>query len=66
MKVPLPPSSSSLRLQATADEIQAWFKEKQNMDMPDGLMDREDADKDGFVSWEEFSGPKGDAPPAQP
>ena len=31
--------------------------------MPDGLMAREDADGDGFISWEEFSGPKGKTPP---
>ena len=26
-------------------------------------MEHEDKDEDGKVSWEEFSGPKGDAPP---
>ena len=28
-----------------------------------GLMDHEDKNEDGKISWEEFSGPKGDAPP---
>lgn len=31
--------------------------------MPDGLWEDEDKDKDGFVSWEEFTGPKGSSPP---
>merc|ERR1712100_831580 len=44
----------------TAEEIGAWFKKEQGQDMPKELMDSEDKDKDGFVSWEEFSGPKGD------
>jgi len=43
-----------------ADEIKKWFKEKQGADMPAELMSQEDKDKDGAVSWEEFSGPKGD------
>ena len=30
--------------------------------LPEGLMESEDKDSDGFVSWEEFSGPKGDGP----
>ena len=28
--------------------------------MPAELMTQEDQNKDGFVSWDEFSGPKGD------
>ena len=44
------------------DELKAWFKEKQNM-ADEGklkeIMTAEDKDKDGFISWEEFSGPKG-------
>ena len=47
----------------TKEEIGKWFKEKQNMDMPKDLMDQEDKDKSGTVSWEEFSGPKGDKAP---
>merc|ERR1712060_894750 len=42
----------------SADEIKAYFK-KQGGEMPDGLMDHEDKNKDGFISWSEFSGPKG-------
>jgi len=44
------------------EEILAYFK-KQEQEMPEGLMTDEDKDKDGFVSWEEFGGPKGDAEP---
>jgi len=43
----------------TAEEIGKWFKAEQKQDMPKELMDSEDKDKDGFVTWEEFSGPKG-------
>ncbi len=31
--------------------------------MPEELMEHEDKDKDGSVSWDEFSGPKGDKAP---
>lgn len=44
------------------EEIEAFF-EAQGAPMPEGLMEDEDKDKDGFVSWEEFGGPKGKAPP---
>lgn len=27
------------------------------------IMDSDDRNKDGFITWEEFSGPKGGAPP---
>ena len=30
--------------------------------VPPELWEREDADKDGFISWSEFNGPKGDDP----
>mmetsp|Transcript_4138 Transcript_4138/g.9395 ORF Transcript_4138/g.9395 Transcript_4138/m.9395 type:complete len:210 (+) Transcript_4138:76-705(+) len=43
------------------EEITAYFK-TMDKDVPDGLMDSEDKDGDGFVSWDEFSGPKGDSP----
>ena len=42
------------------------FFQKRNPDMmalPEGLMEKEDTDKDGFISWDEFSGPKGKTPP---
>lgn len=49
----------------TARQVGAWFKEKQQMDeLPPSLWENEDKDKDGFISWEEFSGPKGSAPPS--
>lgn len=47
----------------TEAEITAWFKETQNQDLPEGLMENEDKNADGFVSWEEFSGPKGSEAP---
>lgn len=46
-------------------EVLAFFQ-KRNPDMmalPEGLMENEDNDKDGFISWDEFSGPKGKTPP---
>lgn len=44
------------------EEIAAYFS-GQGKEMPEGLMEEEDTDGDGFVSWEEFSGPKGKSPP---
>merc|ERR1711934_690614 len=41
-------------------EIDGWFKEKHGQETPKELWDSEDKDKDGAISWEEFSGPKGD------
>ena len=46
-----------------SEEILAFFKKQGQETLPDGLWESEDKDKDGFVSWEEFSGPKGDEPP---
>lgn len=43
-------------------EIEAFFA-KQGQPMPDELWEHEDKDKDGFISWEEFGGPKGTEPP---
>ena len=46
-------------------EVLAFFQ-KRNPDMmalTEGLMENEDNDKDGFISWDEFSGPKGKTPP---
>jgi hypothetical protein len=31
-------------------------------ELPEGLWENEDKDQDGFVSWEEFGGPKGNNP----
>ena len=47
------------------DEVLAHFK-KQNpsiTSLPDGTVEEEDRDGDGFISWEEFRGPKGASPP---
>uniref|UniRef100_A0A7R9W2S5 peptidylprolyl isomerase n=1 Tax=Pseudictyota dubia TaxID=2749911 RepID=A0A7R9W2S5_9STRA len=43
----------------TKEEVAGWFKEKQGRDMPDELWGNEDKDEDGFITWDEFSGPKG-------
>lgn len=43
------------------DELYNWFRTKRGADkVPDELWEQEDKDKDGFISWAEFSGPKGD------
>jgi len=41
------------------EEINAYFKGI-GRETPDGLWESEDLDKDGSISWDEFSGPKGD------
>ena len=46
----------------TKEEVEAFFQEKHGASTPDGLWENEDKDKDGFISWEEFGGPKGDNP----
>lgn len=48
-------------MKLSLEEITAYFK-TMDKDVPDGLMDSEDKDGDGYVSWDEFSGPKGDSP----
>jgi FK506-binding protein 14 len=50
----------------TKEEILAHFQKQdpEATDVPEGLMEHEDKDKDGKISWDEFSGPKGDAPPS--
>merc|ERR1711956_68869 len=40
------------------NEVDAYF-EKMNGTTPEELWDSEDQDKDGFISWDEFTGPKG-------
>jgi len=45
------------------EEIGAYFKQH-GQEMPDELWESEDKDKDNFISWEEFSGPKGKEAPA--
>jgi hypothetical protein len=51
----------------STDEILAHFQKRDpsTKELPAGLMDQEDKDKDGFVGWDEFSGPKGTAPPTK-
>mmetsp|Transcript_8170 Transcript_8170/g.11581 ORF Transcript_8170/g.11581 Transcript_8170/m.11581 type:complete len:198 (-) Transcript_8170:8-601(-) len=45
------------------EELNAWFKEVQGLDTPPGdVFNHEDKNKDGKISWEEFSGPKGEKP----
>uniref|UniRef100_A0A7S1VHK8 peptidylprolyl isomerase n=1 Tax=Grammatophora oceanica TaxID=210454 RepID=A0A7S1VHK8_9STRA len=46
----------------TKEEIQAFFGQR-GQEMPPEVWESEDKDKDGFVTWEEFGGPKGNAPP---
>ena len=43
----------------TKEEIGAWFKDKRDSEMPPQLWENEDKNKDGVVSWAEFTGPKG-------
>lgn len=47
----------------TKEEILEYFKKEGQDELPEGLWDEEDKDKDGFVSWEEFGGPKGEEEP---
>jgi len=46
----------------TKEEVEAYFKDVVGRDIPEGLWEGEDKDGDGIISWEEFSGPKGDGP----
>jgi FK506-binding protein 14 len=43
-------------------ELEDFFA-KQSAPVPQGIWDEEDKDKDGTISWEEFSGPKGKVAP---
>merc|ERR1719361_2295147 len=47
------------------EELSAYFKNMDVDTVPEGLWEREDKDKDGKISWEEFSGPKGTEPPKE-
>jgi hypothetical protein len=42
----------------TKEEMVAWFKQD-GEEIPEGLWEEEDVNKDGFVTLEEFTGPKG-------
>ena len=47
------------------EEIDAYFKEMGQADgAPPSLWEEEDKDNDGKITWEEFSGSKGDGPPS--
>jgi len=43
-------------------EVEAYFKNMGQDTVPPELWENEDKDGDGFISWEEFSGPKGSNP----
>uniref|UniRef100_A0A7S1FZW2 peptidylprolyl isomerase n=1 Tax=Corethron hystrix TaxID=216773 RepID=A0A7S1FZW2_9STRA len=43
----------------TPEEVLAWFKTQGMNELPEGLMESEDNNGDGIISFEEFSGPKG-------
>lgn len=49
--------------QLDKDEVEAFF-ESQGMPVPEGLWEEEDVNGDGFISWDEFGGPKGHGPPS--
>jgi len=46
----------------TREEVITWFKEAQGHDITeqlDEIFEMEDTNKDGVITWDEFSGPKG-------
>lgn len=43
----------------TREEILVYFKKQGQDELPDGLFEGEDKDGDGFISFDEFGGPKG-------
>jgi hypothetical protein len=56
--------------QLTKEEVLAFFEKQQSgkggkggkggkVELPEGLWEKEDKDGDGFITWEEFGGPKG-------
>jgi len=45
------------------DEVAAYFKGMGQDEVPQALWDDEDKDGDGTISWDEFSGPKGESNP---
>jgi hypothetical protein len=50
----------------TYEEMETWFKESRGeADVPEGLWEQEDKNFDKVITWEEFSGPKGTAPPGE-
>jgi len=47
----------------TEYELGQWYVSTRGEDMPPDLFYREDLNDDGIITWEEFSGPKGQGPP---
>jgi FK506-binding protein 14 len=47
----------------TEAEVLAFFKGQGKDELPPGMWDHEDKNGDGFISWAEFSGPKGEEEP---
>ena len=47
------------------EEVLAFFTKQGKDELPDGLWENEDKDGDGFISWEEFGGPKGTKSPKE-
>ena len=45
------------------EEAKLYFESKGQMIDINALFEAEDSNNDGYVSWEEFTGPKGDGPP---
>lgn len=41
------------------EEVLAFFKAQGKDELPPGMWEHEDKNGDGFISWGEFSGPKG-------
>jgi len=46
----------------TKEEVEKFFQDKHGNGIPEGLWENEDKDADGFISWEEFGGTKGNPP----
>ena len=66
------PDDTNLFLELDLDESGdiSRFEIEEYMDLvlgrskiPEGLFENQDTDRDGYISWEEFTGPKGDYPP---
>ena len=59
------PSWDVMSLYLTEEEVAQWFHDEHEREMPEGLFANEDKNKDGYISWDEFGGPKGSSPPKQ-
>lgn len=70
-KAPPAPPARNLFMELDTDkdgrltrvEVLEFFVSQGKSELPPGMWEHEDKDSDGFISWFEFSGPKGDAPP---